>query len=61
MFTGFHGLKSDFFLKVRKTGEEETFTADGVATERGLHMSGNSTIQYITEAKMNETLALLPK
>lgn len=50
-----------YYYAIGISREEETFTADGVATERGLHMTGNSTIQYITEAKMNETLALLPK
>ncbi len=50
-----------YYYAIGISRESEDITADGIKTERGLHMTGNSTIQYITEARMKETIALLPQ
>ena len=50
-----------YYYAIGISRESEDFTADGMKTERGLHMTGNSTIQYITQARMDEVLAQLPK
>lgn len=50
-----------YYYSIGISRESEDISADGIKTERGLHMTGNSTIQYITEAKMNEAIAQLPK
>lgn len=48
-----------YYYAIGISRESESFTADGVATERGLHMTGNSTIQYITEENMNACIEQL--
>jgi len=50
-----------YYYAIGISRESEEFTAQGMKTERGLHMTGNSTIQYITQARMDETIVLLPK
>lgn len=50
-----------YYYAIGISREEENFTAEGMTTQRGLHMTGNSTIQYITQQKMDEVLAQLPK
>lgn len=50
-----------YYYAIGISRESEDINANGIKTERGLHMTGNSTIQYITEARMNETIALLPQ
>lgn len=49
-----------YYYAIGISREEENFTAEGMTTQRGLHMTGNSTIQYITQKKMDEVLAQLP-
>jgi hypothetical protein len=39
--------------------ESEDISANGISTERDLHMTGNSTIQYITQEKLDEALAAI--
>lgn len=48
-----------YYYAIGISRESEDFTADGIETERGLHMTGNSTIQYITEERMNECIEQL--
>jgi len=43
------------------TDMQVAIKASGINTTTGLHMTGNSTIQYITEAKMKEALAAVGK
>jgi hypothetical protein len=50
-----------YYYAVGISREEENITHKGVETERGLHMTGTSSIQYITEEKMNACLAEINK
>ena len=46
-----------YYYAVGISRETEDITASGIKTERGLQMTGTSTIQYITEAKLQAALA----
>jgi hypothetical protein len=50
-----------YYYAIGISRESEDFTHKGMETERGLHMTGNSTIQYITEEKLNACLAEINK
>ncbi|MES2556618.1 MAG: hypothetical protein V4604_10730 [Bacteroidota bacterium] len=45
-----------YYYAVGISRESEDITHKGIETERGLHMTGSSTIQYITEEKLNTCL-----
>lgn len=46
-----------YYYAIGISRESEDFTHQGMTTERGLHMTGNSTIQYITKARLEECLS----
>jgi len=54
-----HGIC--YYYAIGISRESEDFTAQGMKTERGLHMTGNSTIQYVTQEKVDECIEQLKR
>ncbi len=50
-----------YYYAVGISREIEDVTANGITTERGMQMTGTSAIQYITKAKLEETLTAIGK
>ena len=45
-----------YYYAIGISRESDAIKASGIKTTKGLHMTGNSTIQYITKATMDEAL-----
>ena len=48
-----------YYYAIGISRESNAIKASGIKTTEGLHMTGNSTVQYITKAKMEEALAAI--
>jgi hypothetical protein len=50
-----------YYYAIGISRESDAVKASGIQTTKGLHMTGNSTVQYITKATMDEALAAIGK